>query len=167
MIENSLFMDKQRLKRAVFFWVDKLQITRKERISFTILMSLVVVLSLLNVVIKKKVVPTPENHAEILAEFERRSALIEREDMELDQRYAGVISEESEEESSITAMEPININEASTVELTSLPGIGETYAQRIIEYRETNGDFTSVDELVNVRGIGERTLEKIKPFIKL
>ena len=46
-------------------------------------------------------------------------------------------------------------------------GIGETYALRIVEYREANGKFNSVEELVHVKGIGKRTLDKIKPFIKL
>lgn len=160
-------MDKQQLKRTLFFWVDRLQVTRKERITFTVLLSLIVGLLLLDLLLTPLVVPPPENHAEILAEFENRSTLIEREKMEQEERYAGIVSNEGEDELVLSVMEPISINSATAVELTSLPGIGETYAQRIIEYRETNGDFTSVDDLVKVRGIGERTLEKIKPYIKL
>lgn len=59
----------------------------------------------------------------------------------------------------------ININTATRRELQKLEGIGETKARAIIDYREQNGEFSSVDELVNVSGIGEKTLEKIRANI--
>ena len=59
---------------------------------------------------------------------------------------------------------PVNINTASAKELDALPGIGEVLAQRIIDYRTANGPFQSVDDLIKVKGIGEKTLEKIKPY---
>lgn len=61
----------------------------------------------------------------------------------------------------------ININEATAEELDSLPGIGPVLAGRILEYREKNGRFQSLDQLKNVSGIGESTFEKLKDFITL
>ena len=59
---------------------------------------------------------------------------------------------------------PVNINTAAKKELDALPGIGEVLAQRIIDYRNAHGAFGSVDELVKVKGIGEKTLAKLKPY---
>lgn len=61
----------------------------------------------------------------------------------------------------------VNINSASAQELDSLPGIGPTYAQRIIDYRTSNGGFKSVDEIKNVKGIGDKTFEKFKDKITI
>jgi len=59
----------------------------------------------------------------------------------------------------------ININTASSVELQELPHVGEKVAQRIIDFREQNGKFKKVEEIMKVRGIGEKTFEKIKDLI--
>jgi len=58
--------------------------------------------------------------------------------------------------------EKVNINTAGVDELLTLPGIGKAYAERIVEYRQKNGPFKKVEDIVNVRGIGEKTFEKIK-----
>jgi len=55
----------------------------------------------------------------------------------------------------------ININTASRAELMDLPGIGSTLSERIVEYRRVNGFFSSIEELRNVSGIGERRFETI------
>ncbi len=59
----------------------------------------------------------------------------------------------------------ININTATQSELESLPGIGPTLAQRIIEYRETNGYFQTIEDIKKVSGIGNKKFEAIKDLI--
>ena len=59
----------------------------------------------------------------------------------------------------------VNINTASSAELESLPGVGKVTAQRIIDYRNTHGNFDSPEDLVNVRGIGKSKLAHILPHI--
>lgn len=56
--------------------------------------------------------------------------------------------------------ERININTATAGELATLTGVGAKTAYAIIEYRQTHGVFTSIDDLVKVKGIGQKTLEK-------
>jgi len=61
----------------------------------------------------------------------------------------------------------ININKAAVGKLESLPGIGFAYASAIIEYRQDKGSFSSIEEIKNVPGIGEKTFEKIKDLITI
>ncbi len=61
-------------------------------------------------------------------------------------------------------MYPININTADQATLQLLPGIGPAYSKRIVAYRLENGSFESVDEITNIRGIGPKTLEKLRPI---
>ena len=56
----------------------------------------------------------------------------------------------------------VNINTASSAELEALPGIGPAKAKSIVEYRQKNGAFKSVEELKNVKGIGDAVLNKLK-----
>ncbi len=61
----------------------------------------------------------------------------------------------------------VNINTATVEELMTLPRIGEVMAQRIFTYREANGSFQALEDLLNVEGIGEQTLENLAPLITL
>lgn len=77
----------------------------------------------------------------------------------------------ADEKQSLVVMEqraPVNINTASVQELSQgLTGIGTKRAESIVKYREENGSFTSVDELINIKGIGEKVLGKNRERIVL
>jgi len=60
---------------------------------------------------------------------------------------------------------PVNINTASVTELAALQGIGPAKAQAIVEHRDKNGQFKSVDDLKLVRGIGDKMLEQLRPHV--
>lgn len=59
----------------------------------------------------------------------------------------------------------VNLNAASVEQLDALPGIGKAMATRIVEYRQKNGPFKKVEDLMNIRGIGEKNFLKLKPLI--
>ncbi|MFT5541748.1 MAG: competence protein ComEA [Arenicella sp.] len=61
----------------------------------------------------------------------------------------------------------IDINKADAGQLTALPGVGVKKAEEIVKYRELNGNFNSVDELVNVKGIGVKMVAKIIDLVKV
>lgn len=61
----------------------------------------------------------------------------------------------------------VNINTANAAELDTLPGVGPARASDIIKYRETNGKFKSIEDIKNIKGIGEASFEKLKDMIKV
>ncbi|HEX9916969.1 MAG TPA: helix-hairpin-helix domain-containing protein [candidate division Zixibacteria bacterium] len=63
--------------------------------------------------------------------------------------------------------EKVDLNTTSWAELDLLPYIGPTLSKKIIEYREKNGKFKQVDDLLKVNGIGEKTLEKIRGYVEV
>jgi comEA protein len=59
----------------------------------------------------------------------------------------------------------VNVNTATSQQLEALPGIGPSTASRIVEYREKNGPFKKIEDLMNVKGIGEKGFLKLKPLV--
>ena len=76
-----------------------------------------------------------------------------------------IIKETENEQSEKTVSDKININTADSEELQKLYRIGPALAERIIEYRNSFGDFVTIEEIMEVKGIGEKTFEKIKDEI--
>lgn len=66
-----------------------------------------------------------------------------------------------------TAEGKVNVNQAGAEELALLPRIGPSTAQRIVEFREENGPFRAVEDLMLVRGIGEKTFDLLSPYVAL
>jgi competence protein ComEA len=64
-----------------------------------------------------------------------------------------------------SASTPINLNTATVAQLETLPGIGARTAQLIVEHRQKNGGFKKVEELMNIKGIGEKSFLKIKALV--
>jgi len=81
----------------------------------------------------------------------------------------GVVNgKEVSDQTSLPANEDlVNINKASETELLQLPGVGPSKAAAIIEYREQNGGFSTKEDLKKISGIGEKTYEKLEPFLTI
>jgi len=66
-----------------------------------------------------------------------------------------------------TSNKKINLNTATLKELDSLPGIGKELGKRILDYRESKGNFSSIEELKKIKGIGQKTFEKLKDLVTI
>ena len=81
---------------------------------------------------------------------------------------ATAFAEAADTSASVQQMTTVNINTASAEDISNaLNGVGATRAGAVVAYREANGVFTSIDQLLNVKGIGEKTLEKNRDRIVL
>ncbi len=169
-----------KIKRKIFFWLEQLQVSRKERIVIITLLTLVVVILLISSFLTTQYTSSQQRYEEILAEFNAKSAAIEQESLAEAKKYIPSESEieqneiEQNQEMDVEGVNEIekltsivNINTATIDELVKLNGIGVAYAQRILDYRQENGSFESIDDLLKIKGIGKKRLEKIAPFIEL
>jgi len=176
------------MRRKLFFFLDRLQITHTERMSLGLLAVLLVILGGLNLVIEQKATYDEQYYEDLERIFGDRSRQAEAERNEILARYKPVVDSEENTNviSNLTAeiSHPdtvisdssaaqgqsgrlININKADSGTLQQLPGIGPAYADRIVEWRELNGRFKSKSQLLEIRGIGERRLEVIRPLITI
>lgn len=156
------------LKRRWFFWLEKLQITRQERFTVTVLIVLILLSHGVKMIVEQQQVEVPESHALLLEQFKERSLAVRSAEIEKPElpKAEDSLKPATSEPDEVTGVK-VNINTAGMTELESLPGIGRTYAKRIVEYRERMKGFRSVEELKEVKGIGPRTLEKLRPLVEL
>lgn len=170
------------MKRKIFFFLDRLQIKRSERIAISILMTGAMLLSSLLFWITPGVYNSEETYAELEQIFEQRSQLHHSENEKILARYqpAIVVNEAInleqvkpdtvEEDTTVKeniGKSRININSANASELQELPGIGSAYSVRIVEWRQENGLFLNKNQLLEIKGIGPARLNQIKDLIVL
>lgn len=180
------------MKRRLFFWLEKLKITPGERKAISGLLALLVLLGGLNMALSPSVPFEDGDYLELEQQFAERTAMLKAEEEKLMEQYypplekqiaevpvdtvtddstsneeADNTEKEVEETDQNIANERINVNKANIETLKALPGIGPTYAKRIIKYRNENGEFESFEELKNIKGIAQKRLDKLIPFIKL
>lgn len=65
----------------------------------------------------------------------------------------------------VTAAAPLNLNTATLADLEALPGVGASTAKLIVDHRQKSGGFKKVEELMNIKGIGEKSFLKLKPLV--
>lgn len=76
-------------------------------------------------------------------------------------------ADDTSAQASASASGKVNINQASVAQLVNLPRVGTKLAERIVEYRKTHGPFGQVEELMEVKGVGEKLFGQLKPHITL
>ncbi|MCW9706972.1 ComEA family DNA-binding protein [Fodinibius salsisoli] len=177
------------MKRRIFFFLERLKVTPAERKAISTLMVLLILLAICNLALKPSNPLQDEQYAELKQRFQERTAKLQAEKAARMERYfpperkaasmmaiadtieADTTDEKSDSETKETTTKAdksrINVNKADRETLKTLPGIGPAYSKRIIEYRQKNGGFKTIEELKKIKGIGEKRLEKLKPFVKL
>lgn len=176
------------MKRRLFFLLEKLEIKRSERIAMSTLLVLLVILSGVLTFSEPDANYSEEKYEELEKVFKEKSEQLKAEEELILARYKPtrevpvsmsvrieekqILSEpdttdQEEEKQDVAESEVININTATLSKLQELPGVGPAYASRIITWREENGAFTSKDQLLEIKGIGDKRLARIKPLITL
>lgn len=108
-----------------------------------------------------------QNQPETISQSASSSNLTQTTDNKLTNKASKSYQQEKDEALRKLLINPININTASKNQLDLLPGIGPVTAQKIIDYRNKIGRFTSVDQLIEVKGIGPKKLKNIKPYVRI
>ena len=182
-------MNVIQMRRKVYFFLEKLEISRGERISVSVLMCSLLLFSGIYHYREPTYNYNQDHYENLELLFKEKSRQAEEEKRKILARYQpsmGTGSTESEtnledngsnqsvqlevsdvEPERFSGPEIININRATEGQLVALPGIGPAYARRIVEWREENGMFTEKEQLLEIRGIGERRLEQLVPYIEL
>lgn len=177
------------MRRKLFFWLEKLKIAPSERKAISGLMIVLSVLAVSNLVFSSPEPFGDEQYAELEKQFRERTAQLKAEQAKLMDRYnppekkalvatavadtvpADTTDDEEPESTKKETDQPqnerINVNTADQELLKTLPGIGPAYSKRIIDYRQKHDGFKTIEELKKIKGIGEKRLEKLKPFVKL
>ncbi len=180
------------MKRRLFLWLEKLKIAPGERKAISGLLVLLVLLGGLNLALSPSVPFEDGDYLELEQQFAERTAMLEAEEEKLMEQYypasekqitetqidtvsddstsnegADDAKEEVKKTDQNVDKERINVNTANKEALETLPGIGPTYAKRIIKYRNENGEFETFEELEKIKGIAQKRLDKLMPFIKL
>jgi comEA protein len=172
------------MKRRLFFLLERLEIKRSERIAISTMLLLLVILSAALTFNEPDANYSEEKYVELEKVFKEKSEKIEQENEIIMARYeptrdvpvsmsvrgkesANQTLPDTTEKSESSKEAIININTASNERLQELPGVGPAYAGRIIDWREENGAFTSKDQLLEIKGIGDKRLARIKPLITL
>ncbi|MEX0769313.1 MAG: helix-hairpin-helix domain-containing protein [Balneolaceae bacterium] len=176
------------MRRKIYFFLERLQISQRERIAVGVLAVCVIGASTANLLIEQRPAIDPEHYAELDQIFKERSRRLEEENHEILARYEGRYYEnhplQGLTRETDTLVDPglagsvradrqgvdgdaINLNTAGREVLQQLPGIGPAYSQRILDWRKIHGKFTSVEQLLEIRGIGEKRLEAIRPLVTL
>jgi competence ComEA-like helix-hairpin-helix protein len=173
------------MKRKLFYLLERLQIKRSERIAISMLLVLTIMMSIAYAS-TDFIFPDPEfDYSVSDSIFAAKSAQIAAERELILQRYRPtegvkpaetpladvkadtILPDSTTESTNEDAVSLININTASAEKLQELPGIGPAYSTRIVEWRHKNGDFVSKNQLLEIKGIGEKRLEAIVPLITL
>ena len=94
-------------------------------------------------------------------EFEERSKYL------TDAPPAGEANDTTSKTAARDAKKRINLNTATRDELVSLPGIGASIAEQILIYRDEHGEFSSVDQLKKIKGIGTKKFDKLRPYVRI
>lgn len=177
--KQTIIESEKIMRRRLFFWLDRLKITRTERQAIFILLIIFASLLLLNAAISPSSPIDDEYYSELDARFQMRTDLMKQQEQQILARYSGEPVQVAGQDTlpadssagrafaDIPESALININTADATALQQLRGIGAAYAQRIIGYRQQNGLFQTANELLKIKGIGEKRLQKIRPFITL